>query len=145
MFFLLNLGTAARFTSILHLNFALLAEATTDPLWLADQLFSEGILSYQIKVDLETNMSSYDKTSKLWTAVMTAVKHQRNSTQTLLTVCHVMKQRLEQTRLADRMISQLGVQSENKDHESHFIECRVALFYCSPEQLILLSVHYIYN
>ena len=99
--------------SVLRLNFATLVEATPHPVWLANQLFGEGILDYQIQNELETtDKSSFDKATRLWSAVMTAVKHQRNPTQTLLTVCRVIKQRRELAPLADSMISQLKPQGE---------------------------------
>ena len=106
--------------SILQVNFGTLAEATTEPLWLADQFYSEGILDYYTKNELETtDKPSYDKATRLWAAVMTAVKHHENPKQTLHTVCHVMKQRRELAELADSMISQLGhPEGTNRNHES---------------------------
>ena len=99
--------------SVFRLYSPMLADATKDPLWLANQLFGEGILDYHIKDELETtDKPSYEKATRLWGAVMIVVKHDGNPTQTLLTVCHVMKQCQELARLADSMISQLGPQGE---------------------------------
>ena len=108
-------------SDVLRSNFASLAEVTTDPLWLANRLFSGGILSNHIRKELETsNMPTYNKATKLWSEILTAVKHQGNPTQTLLTVCHVMKKRQELAHIANSVISQLGGTSigENRDHES---------------------------
>ena len=101
--------------SVLRLYSAKLAEATIDPLWLADQLFSEGILGHHIKHELETTEKpAFEKATKLWGEVMTAVEHSGNPTQTLLTVCHVMKQRRELVSLAKSMISQVGPQGKKE-------------------------------
>ena len=99
---------------VLRSNFANLAEVTTDPLWLANQLFSGGILSNHIRNELETSsMPTYNKATKLWSETLTVVKHEGNPTQTLLKVCHVMKKRQELAHVAKSMIAQLGLNGEN--------------------------------
>ena len=128
---------------VLRLNFARLVDATTtDPLWLANQFFSEGILSYQIKNELETtNISSYEKASKLWNAIM---RHQGSLTHNLFTVCHVMKQRQELSHLANDMINQLGLQGEIMGLAMTLFQwvyntCRAAqVHHCPPEQLCVI-------
>ena len=101
--------------SVLLLYSAKLAGATIDPLWLADQLFGEGILGHQIKHELETTEKpAFEKATRLWGEVATAVEHSENPTQTLLTVCHVMKQRRELVSLAKSIISQVRPQGKKE-------------------------------
>ena len=95
--------------SLLRLYSAQLAEATLDPVWLADQLCSEGIIDMQIQRDLSTTsgMSVDEKSIQLWRRIATAIKFHPDPKQVLLNVCYIMKQRTELRHLAASLISQL--------------------------------------
>ena len=103
--------------SLLRLFSAKLAEATVDPVWLADQLCSEGIVDRQIKRDLLTTsgMSDDEKSIKLWSQISTAVKLHPDPKQVLLNVCYVMKQRTELKQLAESLIMQLKPDGEHTE------------------------------
>ena len=101
--------------SLLQVHLAQLAEATVDPVWLADQLCSEGIVDRQIKRDLLTTsgMSDDEKSIRLWSRISTAVKLHSDPKQVLLNVCYIMKQRTELKQLAASMIRQLKPDGEH--------------------------------
>ena len=95
--------------SILQVHLAQLAEATVDPVWLADQLCSEGIVDRQIKRELLTTsgVSDDEKSIRLWSRISTAVNSHPDPKQVLLNVCYIMRQRTELKQLAASMIMQL--------------------------------------
>ena len=95
--------------SLLRLLSAQLAEATLDPVWLADQLCNEGIIDRQIKHDLLTTtaLSDDEKSIQLWRRIESAVNSHPDPKQALLNVCYIMKQRTELKQLAASLIRQL--------------------------------------
>ena len=95
--------------SIIRSYSSKLAEATVDPVWLANELSSEGLLDTQTRNDLQSidGVSAYDKAVQLWNRIRVIVKFQENPRQALLTVCNVMKQRAELAPLAQAMTLQL--------------------------------------
>ena len=97
------------------MHLAQLAEATVDPVWLADQLCSEGIVDRQIKRDLLTTsgMSDDEKSIRLWSRISTAVKLHPDPKQVLLNVCYIMKQHTELKQLAASLIRQLKPDGEH--------------------------------
>ena len=101
--------------SLLRVHLAQLAEATVDPVWLADQLCSEGIVDRQIKRDLLTTsgMSDDEKSIRLWSRISTAVKLHPDPKQVLLNVCYIMRQRTELKQLAASLIRQLKPDGEH--------------------------------
>ena len=101
--------------SIFRLYLSKLAEATVDPVWLANELSSEGLLNAQTRNDLitTTGVSAHNKAIQLWSQIETIVKFHENPRRALLTVCNVMKQRAELAPLAKTIISQLMPHGKN--------------------------------
>ena len=101
--------------SVIRLYLSKLAEATLDPVWLANELSSEGLLNTQARVDLLSidGVSAYDKAVKLWNRIEVIIKVHENPRQALLTVCNVMKQRAELASLAQAMTLQLMPHGKN--------------------------------
>ena len=95
--------------SIIRSYSSKLAEATLDPVWLANELCSEGLLDTQTRNDLTSTVgvSAYNKAVELWSRIEVIVKIHENPDQALLTVCNVMKQRTELAPLAQAMSSLL--------------------------------------
>ena len=99
--------------SLLQSYSARLAEATVDPIWLADNLCSKGIIDRPTKDEiLSTNVSTNEKAIKLWNRVSIAVKYQADPTKALLQVCEVLRERVPLNLLANRMILQLTPQGK---------------------------------
>ena len=100
---------------VIRLYTSKLAEATLDPVWLANELCSEGLLDTQTRNDLSSTggVSAYDKAVELWSRIEVIVKFQENPDQALLTVCNVMKQRTELAPLAQAMMPRLREQGIN--------------------------------
>ena len=95
---------------------ARLAEATVDPIWLADKLCSKGIIDRQTKDEiLSTNASANEKAIKLWNRISIAVKYQASPTKALLQVCQVLKERVPLDSLAARMTLQLTPTSQGEN------------------------------
>ena len=91
--------------SIIRLYLSKLAEATLDPVWLASELSSEGLLDTQTRNDLQSTdgVSAYNKAVQLWNRIETIIKFHENPRRALFTVCNVMKQRVELAPLAQAM------------------------------------------
>ena len=100
--------------SIIRSYSSKLAEATLDPVWLANELCSEGLLDTQTRDDLSSTggVSAYNKAVQLWRRIEVIVKFHENPDQALLTVCNVMKQRTELAPLAQAMSSLLKPHEE---------------------------------
>ena len=83
-----------------------LAEATQDPVWLANELCSEGLIGTLTRDGLLSTggESAYDKAFQLWRRIEVIVKFHENPDQALLTVCNVMKQQTELAPLAQAMM-----------------------------------------
>ena len=70
--------------SIIRSYSSKLAEATVDPVWLANELSSEGLLDTQTRNDLQSidGVSAYDKAVQLWNRMEShSVKFQENPRQ----------------------------------------------------------------
>ena len=105
---------------VIRLYSSKLAEATTlDPVWLASELCSEGLLDTQARDDLLSTggVSGYNKALQLWRRIEVIVKFHENQYQALLTVCNVMKQRTELAPLAQAMMPRLREQGINESQK----------------------------
>ena len=115
--------------SIICSHSSKLADATLDPVWLASELCSKGLLDTRTRNDLitTTGVSAHNKAVQLWSQIETIVKVQENPRQALLTVCNVMKKRAELAPLAQAMTSQLIPQGKNIPmHNTKYCNCQLA-------------------
>ena len=114
MFFCLHDAELSK-DQVIRLYTSKLAEATLDPVWLANELCSEGLLDTQTRNDLSSTggVSAYNKAVELWSRIEVIVKFHENPDQALLTVCNVMKQRTELAPLAQTMLPRLREQGIN--------------------------------
>ena len=85
MLLLSMFSTDSELTSLIRLYLSKLAEATVDPVWLANELSSEGLLNAQTRNDLitTTGVSAHNKAIQLWSQMETIVKVQENPRQAL--------------------------------------------------------------
>ena len=104
---------------VIRLYSSKLAEATLDPVWLANELCGEGLLDTLTRDDLLTTVgvSAFNKALQLWRRIEVIVKFHENPDQALLTVCNVMKQRTELAPLAQAMMPRLRVQGINESQK----------------------------